>query len=179
MENNSENIVFLNYCQILFFYMHITLSMFFKKKQMSSRMQVTLHRPLTGNINPDALNSNWNLRHKSTFSTFLQNAWFQMSLSIYKNMWTQIANIKNNKYKVICRAQCKSETLLLITGYWISSISVLTSFYPLLPQAANLDLLSYYQFSMNASSMALFQSSKRFWQAEHFLEYAKQIFLFQ
>lgn len=62
-------------------------------------------------------------------------------------MGNRMTNIKNNKYNVICRAQQKFKTSLLITGYWTSSMNVLTFFQTLLPQDANLGLLSDHQFT--------------------------------
>lgn len=58
-----------------------------------------------------------------------------------------------NKYNVICRAQCKFKTSLLITGYWISSMNVLTFLNTFLPQAANLGLLSNHQFTMKKTDL--------------------------
>lgn len=112
------NFGFLNYCQMSFCYRHITWSTFKKKADVIKNANY-FTQSLTGNINLDALNSNMNLRHKSRFfPNLLECLISNATLTIYENiLWTRTANIKNNKYNVICRTQCKSETSLLITGY--------------------------------------------------------------
>lgn len=72
-----------------------------------------------------------------------------------------MANIKNNKHNVICRAARKFKPSLLISGYWISSVNALTFLHTLMTQDANPGLLSDHQFTLKKTpfSMVFFSQS--------------------